>query len=135
MKNSRRSLVRQRVSLDSKNYRYQIDIADEDETRAAQLFWNIDPIEIIALLKPYDINRSEDEALANVFYRIEYSEDDPIYAESMWIAITNLPESLGLDNLQIFAGTNGEVIDVFGNSNHPNILLFDESSSDGFFVN
>ncbi len=123
--------LKQRTSLDSRNFRFQMNVNDEDGSRAAQLFWNTNPIEIVAFLKPYDINRTEEESLADLFYKIDYTQDDSDYEESMLVSISNIPESTGLNNLQMFVGKNGDIIEVFGNSNHPNITLINPSFTGG----
>ncbi|MEQ8926138.1 MAG: hypothetical protein RLO81_10020, partial [Fulvivirga sp.] len=37
----------------------------------------------------------------------------------------------GLDNLKLWAGRNGDVVDVVGNSNHPDFVLFDPNFTGG----
>ena len=86
-------VLNQRVRREGKRYQYELNISDEDGTKAAQIFWNLDPIEIVSILSPYNINRNEGEELADVFYRIEYTEDDKDYDATMLVLITNIPES------------------------------------------
>ncbi|MDA0194882.1 MAG: hypothetical protein O2887_07145 [Bacteroidetes bacterium] len=124
--------VRQRVSYGGVDYRYELNAYDEDGERAAQILWNIDPIEVIAVLSPYDINRNDNPSNIDVLLRIDYSEVLSDYEVAMTIHISGVPaDSTGLDNIKMFAGRRGDLIEVFGNSNHPNLKIIDETFTGG----
>jgi hypothetical protein len=111
--------------------------SNEDGGYAMQIFWNRKPIKGIAILKPYNIDRAKDRLLPNAIFRIDYDETgDENYEATMVVAISGLtlehplvnPYSLGA--MKMFVGKDGEVVDVKGNSDHPNAKFF--SSESGF---
>ncbi len=124
--------VSQRVSYDGINYRYELNAIDEDGERAAQILWNTKPIEVVAILNPYNINRNDNPNFADVLLRIDYTEGHSDYEAAMTVYISDVPaDSTGLDNIKMFAGRNGDLIEVFGNSNHPNLKMIDETFTGG----
>lgn len=119
------------------NYAFRMTITDADSEgnddggMAMQIFWNVDPVVGISLLKPSNIDKVKDEGLANAIFRIDYSENGSAgYDAHMIVSIVDLPTSVedqfAIDNLKLFVGKKGDVVDVFGNSNHPNATLFTE---------
>ncbi|MEP1034987.1 hypothetical protein [Ekhidna sp.] len=108
-----------------------IDVADNE--MALQLLWNTDPVEGVAILKPYNINRDEQTDEPNAFVRIEYSEDDATYDATMTVSIAGIqPVDNGdIDNMKMFVGKKGDIVEVMGNSNHPNIEIVDPNFTGG----
>jgi hypothetical protein len=112
------------------------DAASENEPdggKALQVFWNCSPIEGIAILKPYNIDRQHDRAWLDAIFRIEYSEvGTEAYDTYMTIEIADLPmpdprlNPFALNSLKMYVGKKGDRIDVFGNSDHPNAQFFTE---------
>lgn len=108
------------------------DAATESETdggKALQVFWNETPMEGIALLKPYNWDRSGVTNSEKTIFRVDYSEKElNNYSAHMIVTIYGWEETLTdrfhMDNLKMFVGKDGERIDVFGNSNHPDAWLF-----------
>lgn len=120
---------------EGQNYKYTLTITDVDSEGnddggiALRLFWNSTPVEGVALLKPYNINREDDSELKDAIFSIEYSErGDNGYDAHMIIEIADIPlndyDVYAIDNLKMFVGKKGEIVDVFGNSNHPNAHFF-----------
>jgi len=110
---------------------------NEDGGMALQLFWNRNPRKGIAILKPYNINRTETPENQDAIFRIDYSEaGERGYEAHMLVAVAGLevldplenPYSMG--TLKMFAGKNGDIVDVYGNSDHPNAKFF--TSDAGF---
>jgi len=134
--------VVENVEFEGQTWMYQLTMTDvlseEDEKQgiALQIFWNNNPVKGIAILYPYNINRQEiSESWVKGMYKIEYSEAGEYgYEQSMIVSIADLPVELSdvyaLKNMKMFAGRNGDVVDVFGNSGHPNATFF--NSSKGF---
>jgi len=123
--------------FDGENWEFQLTITDAasevnaDGGKAIQIFWNRNPIKGIAVLKPYNIDRTNDEGLEQSLFRIDYSEaGDRGYEAYMIIQAADLPLEEPLDNpysmsaLKMFVGKNGNIIDVYGNSDHPNAIFF-----------
>ncbi|HBH49124.1 MAG TPA: hypothetical protein DDX98_10810 [Bacteroidales bacterium] len=115
--------------------------SDNDGGYAMQVYWNNSPVQGIALLKPYNINRMDDNDLGEAMFKIEYSsaatED---YDELMIVSISKLPlpsaeiEPWALESMKMYVGKRGNVVDVFGNSNHPN-AQFDPYASNAVGYN
>lgn len=106
-----------------------------DGGMALQIFWNRNPREGIALLKPYNIDRDNTEGFEEAIFRIDYSETGTRgYDAHMLVAIAGLPVLDPLENpysmstLKMFVGKKGDVVDVYGNSDHPNATFFNSDS-------
>jgi len=125
-------------------WEYQLTTTDEDGGKALQVFWNNNPIKGIAILNPYNIDRttvnewSQEEQWTdeNTMYRVDYSEDELDYEARMIVYISGLvmpdPEiadnRFAMESMKMFVGKNGDIVDVYGNSNHPNASFFDENT-------
>lgn len=130
--------------FEGSNWEYQLTMTDADsETnadggKAMQIFWNNSPVKGIAILKPFNFNKEDQDEWSgeNTMYRIDYSEVDAIYDATMKVYISGLvlPDaSIGenkfaMETMKMFVGKKGDIIDVFGNSNHPNANFFDENT-------
>lgn len=131
---SKTLVVAENQSYDGVTWQYGLTITDQDSADAMKVFWNKSPKKGVAIMSPYDINRTEDPSLAGVLYKIEYSEAGELgYNKHMIVSITDYPvqDIFGIDNLKMFVGKNGDFIDVYGNSNHPNIILADTTFTGG----
>ena len=98
---------------------------------ALQIFWNKNPIKGIAILNPYNINRNLDPAIASAMYRIDYSEGGEFgYSHHMIVTLAGPPmanpqfEPYSISTLKMFVGRNGDVVSIYGNSEHPNAQFF-----------
>ena len=114
-------------------WEYQMTITDEgtsetNDNVAMQIFWDKNPIDGIAILNPYNIDRNFE--YPEVMYRIDYSEISHLgYESHMIVSVANLPLEDPLDNpysmktMKMFVGKNGDVVSLYGNSEHPNALF------------
>jgi hypothetical protein len=123
---------------------YQLTVTDADSEnnadggKALQLFWNKNtPVKGIAIIKPYHCDRVKNANAPNALIRINYSEETSSgYDANMEVQIAGLPlenpltNPFSMNNLRMFVGKKGDVVDVYGNSNHPNAILF--SGTPGF---
>ncbi len=105
--------------------------ADPDGGKALQVFWGTNPIEGIAILRPYHIDRKHDREALDAVVRLEYSEVGTMeYDATMMIEIAGLPmpdprlNPFALNSLKMFVGKDGDRIDIYGNSDHPNASFF-----------
>ena len=125
------------ASFEDVEWEFQMNITDaesegnEDGGLGLQIFWNTNPIKGIAILKPYNIDRTENAMADEATFRIEYSEaGDQGYDAQMLVSISGLPLENPLVNpysvstLKMFAGKKGDLVDVYGNTNHPNAKFF-----------
>jgi hypothetical protein len=123
---------------------YQLTVTDADSEneadggKALQIFWNKSTlIKGIAIVKPYNCNRLENNNAADATFRIDYSEgSNSGYDAQMEVSISGLPlesplvNPFSVNTLKMFVGKKGDVVDVLGNTNHPNAILF--SGNAGF---
>jgi len=130
-------VVMENPYFEGETWEFQLNITDaesennEDGGLALQIFWNRRPIRGVAILKPYNIDRSKDENIPDAVFRIEYSQaGEKGYDAHMLVAASGLPVADPLDNmystdaLKMFVGKSGNEVDVYGNSNHPNAKFF-----------
>ncbi len=123
--------------FDGVNWEFQLTITDaesegnEDEGKGLQLFWNRDPRKGIAIIKPYNLDRNSHEYFSDALFRIDYSEaGEHGYDAHMIVAIAGLPLAHPLEDpysmkaLKMFVGKDDELVDVYGNSDHPNAVFF-----------
>jgi len=116
-------------------WQYKMTITDEGaddyDNIAMQIFWDKNPIKGIAILNPYNIDRTTDPMYADAMYRIDYSESGEMgYSHQMIVAIDGLPledpltNPFSISTFKMFVGKNGDVVSVYGNSEHPNATFF-----------
>jgi len=109
-----------------------LTVSDEELGTALQLFWNTNPLEIIAILQPgaFDFSTIRNP---NAMIKIEYSENDPDYDKTMIVSITKMDSTSRqyMSNLKFFAGKNGDIISLYGNSTHPYMALLNDNHNNG----
>ncbi|NOZ46336.1 MAG: hypothetical protein GXO79_06100 [Chlorobi bacterium] len=140
-------VVVENSAFEGTTWQYELTVTDAesegnaDGGKAMQVFWNNSPVKGIAILKPYNMNRLDTENGEDAIYRIDYSEaGEHGYEASMIVSIAGLPVDASADmyaisSLKMFVGKNGDIIDVYGNSNHPNAKFFtDDTGFDWAFV-
>lgn len=119
-------------------WEYSLTITDADSEgnddggKAMQVFWNNNPIEGIAIIKPYNLNRSENAQQEEAVYRVDYTQDSDLgYDEHMEVSISglslNLADRFSMRTLKMFAGRKDDVVDVYGNSSHPDAWIFNNT--------
>ncbi|MDH5367418.1 MAG: hypothetical protein OEW67_10545 [Cyclobacteriaceae bacterium] len=116
------------------NYQYEMLMYDVlDNNLGLQLLWNTNPVSGIAILKPYNIDRIKNIDATTAIIQIEYSEESVDYDATMVVSIAGLlPVNNGdIDNMKMFAGKKGNIVDVRGNSNHPNVIIIDPTFTGG----
>jgi hypothetical protein len=137
-------VVSAQVEFEGNNWDYALTVTDADSEgeadggKALQIFWNKEaPIQGIAIIKPYNCDRPKNAGAPDAMFRINYSEAGTAdYDATMEVLISGLPlpnaleNPYAINNLRMFVGKKGEVVDVYGNSNHPNAILF--SGTAGF---
>lgn len=134
-------IVESGVTFQDRDWDYQLTVSDlELETEAdggigMQVFWNSSPIAGIAIIKPKNLNVNDSDAAAQAMYSVEYNEagiDD--YEAYMIIEIDDLPladadtDPYSIDAIKMFVGKKGNIVDVYGNSNHPNAQFFTDDA-------
>ena len=110
-------------------WQYQLTMADGG--MAMQIFWNKGTIKGVSILKPYNINRNDDDLMTEALFRIDYSEAaENGYEQEMTVYISDieLPSPLvnpfAMNSLKMNVGKKGNIVEVYGNSSHPNAKFF-----------
>jgi hypothetical protein len=130
--------VVENVTFEGNTYSFQLTITDAesevnaDGGKALQVLWNNDPVDGVAFIKPYNLNRNDVEA-GQAIFRIDYNEKGQNgYDAEMLVQIADYPlpaplvDPFAVNNIKLFAGKKGDIVDVYGNSNHPNASIFTE---------
>ncbi len=134
-------VVVSKSTFEGKTWDYQLTITDADSEnqpdggKALQIFWNkTSAIDGIAIIKPYNCDRTKNADAKDAVFRIDYTESSDLgYDAEMEVTISGLPlasplsDPFSISALKMFAGKKGDVVDVFGNSNHPNAKLFTDN--------
>ena len=132
-------IVRQNVDYYNASWEYALFVADEDGSRAFQLFWNQKPLKGIAMLAPGNLFRTFDLNV-NSLIHIEYSEEQLAFAGEafaydkwMLVSVTNLDSTSRnyMNKLRLFAGKAGDIVYLRGNSAHPYAMILDETRNNG----
>lgn len=134
-------VVEEAVEYSERTWEYTLTITDAesemdaDGGKALQIFWNKSPIEGVAILRPYHIDRVNDREALDAVFRIEYSEaGKDEYEAYMIIEIADMPmadprlDPFALNSLKMLVGKEGDRIDIYGNSDHPNAQFFTEKT-------
>lgn len=124
------------VEFQGRTWEYQLTITDAESEGnpdggiGLQIMWNKSPIEGIAIFKPYNINRNKHDGNPDAMARIEYSEKSTGEYDSYMIVelagypfANSAPQNFAMESMKMFVGKKGNIIDVKGNSNHPNALF------------
>ncbi|MEQ9467645.1 MAG: hypothetical protein RLN88_09545 [Ekhidna sp.] len=116
------------------SYEFEMTMVDtENEDMALQVLWNTNPVSGVAILKPYNLDRTDQEVVESAILRIDYTEDHATYEAAMTVSISGVEaiDNGDIDNMKMFVGRNGDIVDVMGNSNHPNISIIDPDFEGG----
>jgi hypothetical protein len=129
-------VVTKDVSFEGATWQYMLIVTDAesegnaDGGKALQVYWNQGtPIHGVAVIKPYNCDRTHNGGIKDAVFRIDYDEQTETgYDAQMQVSISGLPlpvgETFAIRSLHMFAGKKGDVVEVYGNSNHPNAYFF-----------
>ncbi len=132
---TKKLIVEANVEFHGRAWEYMLTIIDldyesnEDGGIGMQVFWNTDVIEGITLIKPSNLNINDEREMADAMFSIEYSEGDAYdYDAHMIVEVADMPlntsDDFSVDALKMFVGKKGDIVDVYGNSNHPQATMF-----------
>lgn len=118
-------------------YEFSLTITDadyegnQDGGYAMQIFWDRSPVKGVALIKPSNLDVLHDADAGEGIFKIEYNSNSDLgYDAHMIVSIANLTleeasvNPYSMRTLKMFVGKSGDIIDVFGNSDHPNAQFF-----------
>ncbi len=133
------------VNFEGKDYEFKLTIRDLESTTSnnlgMELFWNRKPLNGIAIFNPHELNYNSVEN-PELRFRIDYDESGEAgYSKTMMVAIDGLKladpltHPYDMSTLKMFVGKNGDIVSIYGNSEHPNAKFFnDETGFDWAFV-
>jgi len=130
--------IAENPSFEGDTWQFGLTVTDVDASSnagnngiALQVFWNNSPVKGIAMINPYNINRTPEEEYMYTNFRIDYSEaGESGYERQMIVAITGFPmpsplvEPFALSKMKMFVGRNDDIVSIYGNSEHPNAKFF-----------
>jgi len=107
---------------------------EEDGGIGMQVFWmHRNPKEGISLIKPYNLDRTLEREMAKAMFRVDYSGAGELgYDRHMIVSIADMPAidpllaPFAMDGMKMFVGKQGDQVDVYGNSSHPNAKFLTE---------
>jgi hypothetical protein len=125
--------------FDGRVWEYGLTITDaesegeEDGGKAMQVFWNRNPNEVVTIIKPYNLDRTNERDWAMAMFRIDFSAAGELgYDKHMIVSIADMPAidpllaPFAMDGMKMFVGKDGDYVDVYGNSSHPNAKFLTE---------
>ena len=119
-------VVREQVSFENETWDYEMTITDEIEGKAFLLYWNMNPLKVIAFLQPKAMN-FQSLVLRRAIIRVNYNDSDPIFDKTMLVMVTGIDSTSVnfMKKLKMFAGQKGDVVHIYGNTIHPYAYLVD----------
>lgn len=125
-------IVTEAANYDKLLWDYGLVITNDKDQKGFELFWNMNPLKVIAILKPGTYN-SKALVMRNAMIRVDYSESDQFYDRTMMVRIAQM-DSLDrkfMKNMKIFLGQKGDNIDFFGNTIHPSGYIMNPDYTGG----
>ncbi|MDX2195859.1 MAG: hypothetical protein NW207_05535 [Cytophagales bacterium] len=118
--------VVENVVFEGTTYSFGLTCKDKAADKVAmQVFWNSKPIKGTAMLNLYALEMTDkNKAADKTTFRVDYSEADPSYDQTMLVQIAGIDNSTDKQapiNLKMFAGKKGDIVSVYGNSHHENV--------------
>lgn len=120
-------------------YEYKMVVTDiSDPTHSAvglEMYWNRSPVKGVSIMQFSNLNRRGATKDVNSKIRIDYSEASTAYDKTMEVTLVGL-DTVGVnnnvDNLKMFVGKKGNLLDVYGNANIPDYQIIDKTHADGY---
>ncbi len=132
-------VVVEEPEFDGRTWEYGLTITDAESEGepdggiGMQIFWNSHPKEGVTLIKPYNLDRTNERDMAQAMFRIDYSGAGELgYDHHMIVSIADMPAidpllaPFAMDGMKMFVGQKGDFVDVYGNSSHPNAKFLTE---------
>ena len=118
--------------FEGRTWEYGLTITDaesegeDDGGIGMQIFWRQESQGGITLIKPYNLDRTNESDMAQAMFRIDYSGAGELgYDHHMIVSIADMPSidpllaPFAMDGMKMFVGQKGDNVDVYGNSSHP----------------
>jgi hypothetical protein len=125
-------VVSENVQAGNATWQYELTVKDEN-TLGMQILWNLSPLQVVVVIKPSVFSQtSENLAQPDLVYKVTYGENvENGYDKHMLVEVSGwswvVSERFGINSLKMYVGKTGDVVEVIGNTNHPNAWLIDET--------
>jgi len=119
-------------TANSADWKYKLTISDADGV-ALQVLWKSNPVSGTAILNFYNLDHNQ-TMFKTTMFKVEYAEKTQLYDQQMTVSIMDFDLSsaiFAMDNMKMFVGKKGDLLDIYGNSNHPNMKLIDVNYTGG----
>lgn len=124
--------------FEGNEYEYKMVIKDVNDQSVSssglEMYWN-EANWGVSIFSFYNLNRNEIKS-KDARFRIDYSENSPTYDKTMGGSIVGIDTAgvgINVDNLKMFVGKKGDILDVYGNANLPKAKIIDTTSNvDGY---
>lgn len=127
--------VRENIYKENRTWPYELTLKDQDGSTALQFYWSSTPLRGFAIFNPTNHNRSNLNYPSSAMFRVDYSEKKSTFEKTMEISIAGLSvlpsDTFGISSMKLFVGKNGELLNIYGNTNHPEFTLSPQSSQHG----
>ena len=125
-------IVSSNATFENELWDYSLIITNEQKQKGFELFWNMNPLKVVAILNPgaYNVNVL---LMRAAMIRVDYSESNPEYDRTMMIRIAQMDSITRkyMKSMKMFLGQNGSVIDFYGNTIHPSAYIMDPDHAGG----
>jgi hypothetical protein len=125
-------VVKENQTYEGVTYKFGLTLTDAESENEAdrgiglQIYWSGNPINGVAIIKPKNLDRTGN-TMDNAIVRIDYTEASTAgYDKTMIVSLAELTlkdtaeGKFSANNIKIFVGKKGDIVDIYGNSNHPN---------------
>lgn len=131
-------IVTANETFENIEYEYKMVVRDIQNplspATGLEMYWNRSHANGVAIMQFYNLNRT-DTKNTNARIRIDYSESSSTYDKQMIVAIAGLDidgVNDNVDNLKMFVGKKGDLLDVYGNANLPDYQIIDQTHQNGY---
>ncbi len=131
----KRLVVREDFSFENVAYEFALSVTDvESGNIGMQMYWNTTEGNRRGVVQfdLYEFDRANNSDAGDTRIQIEFGETHADYDKYMIVSIAGFPldaaDEFSVDNLKMFVGKTGDIVDVYGNTNHPNATFFHENT-------
>ena len=124
------------VSVNGIAWKYKMEIQNAGGNLGFQFFWNRTPFKALSVIDFYEMDNIEHQNLSGM--KMEIKADGhgvASFQRQMEISLDNIPKQAGdenyLNKLKMRVTDFGDLVEIIGNSNHPDMILIDSTQAPG----
>jgi hypothetical protein len=128
--------IRTDIFADGISWDYRINIQNSGGNMAFQFFWIKKPFQAFAILDLYAMDSIEHQTIQGMMMSIQVNRNKGIGVKrQQMVQVADHPkpgsDDSYLDNLKMLILDKGNLVEIMGNSNHPDMVLIDSSQTPG----